>query len=199
MSVAPCATSADVVRNVVAILSHPLVAFVYDATTTPGGARIFHGEEYLDQNDTPPRVVFVLGEDGGDLGPVLEIGARQVASVTEPISVHIWGAGARDDARTDDAKARAHRIINAFKASTPGRLRGKLITREQSPRILKHGEEVVIRLAYSWAVPEDEDVYEAAYALAPVPALSPPNPDQPGGPTGLEFFTTPITLTNARP
>ena len=196
----PVSTSADVVRNVVAILMHPLVADVAVTNDGSGGtARVFHGEEYLDTNDTPPRYVFVLGEDGGEIGGPLQVGAREVASITETISVHIWGGGPSDDARTDDAKARAHLILNCLKAGPVGRLKGKVLTRETSPKILKFGEEAVVRAAYSWPVPYNDAVFAAAYALAPVPPLSPANPDEPNGPTGNEFFTTPITLANGRP
>lgn len=198
MSATPVSTSADVVRNVVALLI--AVGDVAVANDGSGGTmRVWHGEEYLDTNDTPPRVVFVLGEEGGDLGGVLEVGARQVASVTETISVHIWGGGPSDDARTDDAKVRGHRLINCFKASAPGRLRGKLLTREQSPKILKHGEEVVVRASYSWPVPYDDAVFAAAYTMASDPPLSPANPDQPQGSTGQIFAPDPITLDNTRP
>lgn len=194
--VTPVSTSADVVRNVVALLI--AVGDVAAANDGSGGTmRVYHGEEYLDTNDTPPRLVCVLGEDGGDLGGVLEIGARQVASWSEGISFHVWGAGPSDDSRLDDAMARADRIVNCLAASAPGRRRGKLYTREQNPKILKHGEELVFRISYTRPVPYDDQVFAAAYALAPTPALSPPNPDQPQGSTGLSFATVP-TLSTTR-
>ena len=194
----PVSTSADVVRNVVKLLV--ATGDIGAANDGAGGTmRAFHGEEYADQNDTPPRVVFILGEDGGDLGGVLEVGARQVASWGETISAHIWGAGPSDDARLDDALARGDRIVNAIKATVAGRVRGKRWSREQTPRKLKFGEEVALVFALSRPVPYADDIFAAAYALAPVPPLSPANPDEPNGPTGNEFFTTPITLANGRP
>lgn len=198
MTATPVSTSADVVRNVVKLL----IACGDVAAANDGGGgtmRIFHGEEYVDQNDTPPRIVFILGEESGELGGVLEVGARQVASWGEVISAHVWGAGPSDDARLDDALARSDRLINAFKATVGGRLRGRRWTREQTPRKLKHGEEVMLAITYSRPVPYADDIFAAAYALAPAPPYSPANPDQPNGPTGLEYDTTPITLANGRP
>lgn len=190
-------TLADVIRSVVA-----LAIAVGDASGQNDGrggtARIFHGEEYLDQNDTPPRVVFVQNPDGGELGGPLAIGARQIASITEMVNVHVWGAGASDDARLDDARARAMRMINFFKASAPGRLKGKVLDRLQAPKKLRFGEQVRLSYSYVFAVPCDDEIWTKAYALAPNTAQSPPNPDKPDGDTGAVFAAGEIILENTR-
>lgn len=190
-------TLADVLRSMVAAAIR--LGDVAAANDGSGGtARWFHGEEYLDANTTPPRVVCVQNPDGAGIGPVLAVGARQVAGVTETVHVHIWGAGPSDDARLDDARARAVRIVNLFQAWAPGRLRGKQLDRATTPRLLKFGEELLLVYAYTWAVPEDADVFADAYANPPA-VLSPPIPDQPQGPTGSIFGVGTVTLDNARP
>lgn len=190
----PPTTLADVIRSVVA-----LAMASGDVNAGDGvGVRVFHGEEYLEQNDSPPRIVFVQTAAGGELGAPLAVGARQVASITDTVQVHIWGAGPSDDARLDDARARAMRLINQFKACAPGRLKGKMLDRLQAPKILRFGEQVVLTYSYTWAVPYDQEVWDQAYARAASPAPSPPNPDKPDGDTGAVFSVGSTTLENTR-
>lgn len=190
------ATLADVIRNVCAALVR-----LGDVAATNDGAggtaRVFHGEEYVDQNDTPPRYIFVQNEDGGELGPALAVGARQVGSLNETVKIYVWGAGASDDARVDDARARAMRLVNLMKAWAPGRLVGKLFDRTQNPKAARFGEQVMLSYSYAQAIPEDAAVFADAYAHAV--AASPERPDQPQGDTGLSFATGSSSLTNTRP
>lgn len=196
MSTATPATLADVLRNVIAAMQR--LGDVAPTNDGSGGtARVFHGEEYEDQNDTPPRYVFVQNEEGGELGPALAVGARQVGSLNETLKVHIWGAGPSDDARVDDARARAMRIHNFLKAWAPGRISGRMIDRTQNPKLLRLGEEVLLSYTYAQAIPEDSAVFADAYAHGN--ATSPPRPDQPQGDTGLQFSVGSVTLTNTRP
>lgn len=190
-------TLADVIRSVVALAI--ACGDVHGQNDGRGGtARIFHGEQYLDQNDTPPRIVFVQNSDGGELGGPLAIGARQVASITETVRIHIWGAGPSDDQVLDDARARAMRLINQFKACAPGRLKGKIIDRLQAPQKLRFGEQVRLTYSYEFAVPYDDAVWAKAYELAPNPAQSPPNTDKPDGDTGAVFGVGTVNLANTR-
>lgn len=195
MSTATPATLADVVRNMCgALVRLGDVAAMNDGSG--GTARVFHGEEYEDQNDTPPRYVFVQNEDGGELGPALAVGARQVGSMTETLKIYVWGAGPSDDARCDDARARAMRLHNLFKAWAPGRVAGKMFERSQSPKALRLGEQVLLTYSYAQAIPEDAAVFADAYANAGT--VSPPQPDQPQGDTGLTFAVSSVTLANTR-
>ena len=196
MSTATPATLADVVRSVCAAMVR--LGDVAAANDGSGGtARVFHGEEYEDQNDTPPRYVFVQNEDGGELGPALAVGARQVGALTETLKIHVWGAGPSDDARCDDARVRAMRLHNLVKAWAPGRVAGKMFERSQNPKVLRLGEQVLLTYSYAQAIPEDADVFADAYANAPI--ASPPRPDQPQGDTGLTFAVSADTESNTRP
>jgi hypothetical protein len=195
VAVVPAKPLSDVIRDVCAALVRlGDVAAANDGSS--GTARVFHGEEYVDGNSSPPLYVFV--QTPAKLGPPIAIGARQMASFEAAAEIHIWGGGPSDDARVDDAWARAARLVNVFKFWAPGRLTGEALSRLTSPKVLRHGEQIVLRYSYRWAIPLDEAVQADAYANAPNPAPSPPDPDRPLGDTGLIFTTVPTT-NEARP
>lgn len=158
---------------------------------------IYIGERYLKQDGAPPRIVFVRAD--GETNGGISVGARQVGGIAESVDCYIWGAeGASDEERYRDAEARWHRLFNAFKASAPGRLKAKKRPRLRATNVNTYGEEFVWTVEYSYAVPYDDAIWAKAYELAPAPAASPPNPDQPNGDTGAVFGVGTVTLENTR-
>lgn len=188
----------DVVLNVRALLA--AVGDLRDAVLNPGGVEFLIGEKHLAKKGAPPRIVCVLTEDDGSISGPLAVGARQVGSFMESVRCYVWGAETADDAtRYVDAKARAFRLMNAFRASAPGRLAGGNLTRSTATHELTHGEEYTLSYVYACGVPEDPAIWTAAYAIAQSPPNAPPNPDQPNGNTGADFGLGAVTLTNTRP
>lgn len=187
MAVTPVTTLSDVLVAVRALL---IAVGDVRADSNLGGVELLFGERYLKQEGSPPRIVFV--REDGDIGPVLAVGARQVNSITETVRCYVWGAETSDDVdRQRAAEALAHRLLNAFKATAPGRLAGKVRLRNSDTNVVTYGEELVLDLAYSYGVPYDDAIWDAAYAAAPDPALSPPDPDRPQGDTGDTFTVIP--------
>lgn len=167
-------------------------------TNPPTGIEMLFGERYLKQRGSAQRIVFVRGD--GNLGGPLEIGAREVGSIGETVECYVWGVETADDInRHRAAEAIAHRLMNAFECCAPGRHTSKIRRRNAGTNVLTFGEELVLEVEYTYAVPVDDDIWDAAYAAAPSPALSPPDPDRPNGDTGDIFTVDPITLANERP
>ncbi len=194
----PVTTLDDVIDTVVALLV--AVGDVRDPNTNPTGIEILRGESHLREEGAPPRIIFVPGKDGGAVGPVLEVGAREACGVTETVRCYIWGAESTppsDAGRQRDARARAHRLLNAFIATASGRITGGRVVAAQDTDVVTYGAEYLVTLSYVWAVPQDEDIWDAAYALAPVDPGSPPDPDRPLGDTG-HGFTVSVTTQNLR-
>lgn len=188
----------DVLDRVVLLFT--TAGLTRDANSNPGGVAFLRGERHLNEHGAPPVVVFVPSEDGGELGGPLQVGARQVASITETVKCYVWGPETLDDkARLVAARTLAMQLLNAFKASAPGRLTGGRLERGIDTHVLTFGEEYRLTISYVWGVPEDEAIWAAARSTAPSPAASPPNPDKPNGDTGATFTTSSITLTNTRP
>lgn len=198
MAVTPVSTVHDVIGNVIALLVAVGDAD-YPHVTGSGLTELLVGERYLGEEGGANRIVFVPTAAGGQLGGPLEIGARQVGSITESVRCYVWGAETvADVSRYDDAAAKCVRLLNCFAASCPGRNTKGAFRRLAETNVVTYGEEYVVELSYTWPVPYDDQVFAAAYAAAPNPPLSPANPDQPNGSTGLTFSVTP-TLANTRP
>lgn len=199
LSTATPATLSDVIRSVKLLLGpSPGVGELRDPNANPNGVEFLIGERYLREEGAPPRIVLVP-DTNGTIGPALAVGARQVCGITERVRCYVWGregASGLDVDRYDDARARSMRLLNAFKASASGRLRGASLVRGVDSNVETFGEEYQLTLAYTWGVPEDAAVWAAAFALLPVG--SPPAPDQPQGPTANTFATTSVTLANTR-
>ena len=156
-------------------------------------AEWYTGERYLEQEGAPPRIVAVPTGSGSTLGPVLELGARQVGSITEGATLYVWGAEHDDDTlRYEDARARLMRVIAAINASAPGRVEWRGISRGDATRITTYGEEYRAEITYVWAVPRDEAIDRAAQRLAAAATLAPvpPRPDYPRGSTGAVYAIT---------
>lgn len=194
MSAIP-STLSDVVSNVIALLVGVGEAD-YPHVDGSGKVGIFIGERYLKQEGAPPRIVFVRADAESNGG--IAVGARQIGGITESIDCYVWGAEGTDEERYRDAEARWHRLLNAFKACAPGRLKSKRRPRLRGTNVVTFGEEFVWTVEYTYAVPEDEAVWTYAYAHAPNPAPSPPNPDKPNGDTGDVFGVGSVTLANTR-
>lgn len=193
------ATLSDVIANVIALLVTVGDAD-YPHVSGSGLMEVLIGERYLREEGAAPRIVFVQTEDGGEVGGPIELGGRQVASVTETVRCYIWGAENTDDRlRYDDAKRRVMRLLNAFRATAPGRLKGARLVRGQDSNIVTYGEEFQFTIACTWPVFYDDELWAAAYAAAQSPAPSPPDPDRLDGGSGLSFATGTATLANTRP
>lgn len=189
-------TLSDVLRYVRALYAQ--AGLLRDPSTNQGGIEMLTGERYRRQDGAPPRIVFEQLAKPGNVGGPLEIGARQSASVTETCLCRVWGAETTADAdRYDAAKALAAQLLDGFKIAAPGRLRGAQILREDETSIETFGEEYQLLVSYTWAVPRDEQLRQAATALALV-SDSPQDPDRPNGGTGLSF-TPAVVVENERP
>lgn len=195
---APVTTLDDVIDTVIALLT--AVGDARDLVTNPGGLELLRGERHLREEGAPPRIIFVPGKDGGAIGPVLEVGTREACGITETVRCYVWGAESSppsDAGRQRDARARAHRLLNAFIATAAGRITGGKIVAAQDTNIVTHGAEYLVTLSYEWAVPQDEEIWDAAYALAPADPGSPPDPDRPQGDTGHGFHVA-VAMQNLR-
>lgn len=189
-------TLSDVIANSITLLVAVGEAD-YPHVDGSGKVGIYIGERYLKEEGAPPRIVFVRADAESNGG--IAAGARQVAGISESVDCYIWGAeGTTDLDRCRDAEARWHRLLNALKASAPGRLKGRRRSRLRGTNVVTYGEEFVWTIEYTYAVPEDEAIWAQAYALAPNPAQSPPNPDKPDGDTGAVFGVGTVTLANTR-
>ena len=174
-------TLADVIRNVRAIF-----------TQAGDGTLIQTGVEFREtfKSGQAPRILFEP-EVGGKAGPVLQIGDREIGSFSSGCIVRIRGAeDGTDDGRFDSAYQTANRVRNALQASASGRLAWKA-WKDSSPVGVDgyFGAEVIFAFEYTWANRYDDDIMNAAYALATAAGgpASPGNPDQPNGPTGLNY------------
>lgn len=189
-------TLSDVITNVIALLVGVGEAD-YPHVDGSGKVGIYIGERFLRQEGAPPRIVFVRADAESNGG--ISVGDREVGGITEAVDCYIWGAeGATDQDRVRDAETRWHRLLNAFKACAPGRLKARRRARLRQTNIETYGEEFVWTISYSYAVPYDQVVWNYAYANAPSPAQSPPNPDKPDGDTGDVFNVGAVTLANTR-
>jgi hypothetical protein len=189
-------TLSDVIAAVIANLVG-IGEVDYPHVDGSGLVGIYIGERYLRQEGAPPRIVFVRADAESNGG--ISVGARQVGGISESVDCYVWGAeGSTDLDRLRDAETRWHRLLNAFKACAPGRLKAKRRPRLRGTNIETYGEEFVWAVEYTYAVPYDQTVWDYAYAHAASPAPSPPNPDQPDGDTGAVFAPGTITLTNTR-
>ncbi len=163
-----------------------------DANGTGWYPLFFEGERFDESEGAPPRIWIVQSKSGSGskLGPVLEIGARQLGSITEACVCYVWGAETVENGdRYDAAKAMILRLVAAFNAAAVGRLEYRRLERGDQTSLVTYGEEYQLEIAYTWAVPRDGAVDTAAAALAEVGGYSqaPPDPDRPGGGTGSTF------------
>jgi hypothetical protein len=151
---------------------------------TPGDGRIewLIGERYEQQEGAPPRIFVLLDQDGA-LGPPHKLGGGYIAGITERCKFLIWGAETPADGdRYRAAKAILVRLVNAIRASAPGRVKGLRITRGDTPAIVSYGEEYQLSMEYLWPVPVDARIW-----AVPTTPVAPTDPDRPHGDTGNEF------------
>jgi hypothetical protein len=189
-------TLSDVIASVITMLVAVGEAD-YPHVDGSGLVGIYVGERYLRQEGAPPRIVFVRA--GAQSNGGIAVGARQVGGISASVDCYIWGAeGTTDLDRLRDAEARWLRLFNAFKTCAPGRLRMRQAPRERGTNIVTYGEEFVWTVEYTYAVPYDQQIWDKAYQLAPIPAQSPPLPDKPDGETDAVFSIGTVTLENTR-
>lgn len=195
-NLADVSTLDDVVVYVVALFAQiDATRFAQDPTSQPVDIKL--GDLSNMNEGAPPRIRIVIGE-GGKLGPVLEVSAGQVAGVTERATCYIWGDGTVADADENRAaKALGVRLINCLKMAAVGRLVGAQLTRANTTKVAKFGEEYTLLVEYAWGVPRDPMVDAAARALGAM-SVSPPDPDRPHGSTGAVFHVD-VTNANTRP
>lgn len=196
-------TLSDVLRYVQALYAQPTAAAPAGLLRTnpkdpSTGIEMLTGERYRKQNGAPPRIVFEQLPQAGKIGPVLEIGARESFSVTETCLARVWGreTTAQPD-RYDAAKTLAMQLLDGFKLAAPGYLTGASILREDQTNIETFGEEYQLLVSYTWAVPRDEALRQAAVALA-LFSDTPQDIDRPNGGTG-DTFVIDVIPQNTRP
>jgi len=166
----------------------------------------YSGDRFDAQEGAPPRIYFRRSKAAGSVGPVLEIGSRQIGSFGESVIAHIWGAESEsdDEARYDNALAMGARLMAAFNAAGVGRLTLVRMERDSQTSVVTFGEQYQLEVGYVWAIPRDEAIEIAARALAQAAEdagefpQSPPDPDRPNGPSTVTFQNQ-IVMENERP
>lgn len=193
----PPSTLSDVIAYIRAVyVQAGLLRSVSTDPTT--GIEWLDGERYRGQEGAPPRITFEeTAPSGSNIGPPIEIGGRQSASLTETVVCRVWGADTTADGdRYRAAKAMAMQLLDAFICTAEGRIFGAQILREDQTNIETFGEEYQLVLSYKWAVPYDNTIRLAAEALGRTSGL--PDPDRGNGATTLTFPSPTATLANAR-
>lgn len=151
------------------------------------------GECFDGSEGAPPRIRFVVTRGQSALGPVLEVGARQLGSISEAVTCYVWGSETLDDAdRYRDAKARVMTLLAAFNAAGVGRLVLRRLERGDTTSLITYGEQYQMEIAYVWAVPRSDAVDRAARALA-LTGASPPDPSRPNGDTGQTMIVNVVS------
>jgi len=166
-----------------------------------GKTEVLIGERYLEQTGAARRILFVPTQDGGELGPPLEIGARQIGSITEGCTAYVWGAETTDDRdRYREAKRIMMKLIATLNEAGIGRRGFGTIRRMTAGDVDTYGEEYRLSFTYTWAVPRDAAIDAAALVLAGQSGYSksPEDPDRPFGSTGIDFQAE-ATMENDRP
>ena len=175
---------------------------VYAEAAIGDATPIMVGKHYLAEfgAGAAPRVLFVPDpKRKGKAGPPLLIGDREIASVTHACDVYVRGAEDGSDlGRFDAAYALSDLVQNMLKATAPGRLVFGPFGDNSPLAVDAYGAEDAFSFTYARAVPYNDAVYDAAYAAAPSPPVSPTNPDQPNGNTGAIFGVGAATFTDDR-
>jgi hypothetical protein len=165
--------------------------------STPNGVALYIGERWLPQGttDAPPRIVFVQTQDGGKVTGPPKFG--YIAGITESVRCYVWGLpNATDALRYDDAKRRVMRLLNVFRAVSPGRIVSANLQRGIDANGESYGEEYRVTLSYTWGVPIDKAIWAVPLVA---PGAQPPDPDKPNGDTGKTFEIDIENMTNERP
>jgi len=192
----PPSTLSDVLRYVKAL--YVQAGLVRTLPSDPStGIEFLVSERYIEQEGSPPRLLFVI-DSAGKLGPVYELTGRSVGTWTHGCRVYAWGAESADDiARNDAAMALMMQAQAALQIAGVERATFGDVVREDDTNIVTFGEEYNFRFEYTWSVPRDAALEAAALALGAV-SKSPTDPDRPLGHTPQNFSIN-VVMQNARP
>lgn len=172
----PVSTIHDVIDFVTATFSA-----IGDATPIQTGAQ-FLAEFGPGQ---PPRVVFVPDKQAS-LGPASRIGAGAIAAWHHGCKVVVLAAESGIDAGRGDAAYRlAGRVIAALKKASPAFVTladGAGPVDDSSLPAEGYGYRLEFAFRFERPIPQDQEILRAQ-----VEAVSPRNPDQPGGDSGKTF------------
>lgn len=158
---------------------------------------IYTGERFDQQEGAPPRLYFRPDPDE-KIGPVLDIGGREIASRMQSCDVFVWGAETTADLdRYDAADALLDQAIAAVFTAGAGRITMGDVKRQDETSIDTFGEEYRWRFEYARLVPRS-DAFEAAAAALALLSKSPEDPDRPNGGNGLTPVVA-VVSANARP
>jgi hypothetical protein len=192
----PPSTLSDVLRYVVALYTQAGLVRTVPADPSTG-IEILIGERYKKSEGAPPRLFFQY-DDRGEMGPVLELTGRDVASWTHGCWVYAWGAeSATDLDRYDSAIALAMQVRAALHIAAAARGGAVEVVRAARSSLNTFGEDYSFRFQYTWSIPRDNALELAALALAAT-SQSPTDPDRPNGSTG-QTFSVNVVAQNARP
>jgi hypothetical protein len=161
------------------------------------GTTILIGEGYLSTFGTgsPPRVLFIP-EKTGALVTAPKIGAGYLAGYAHGCDVYVRAAeSGTDPGRFDAVYALLSRVTNALKWCDPGHIELSSRLRDTSPLpVDAYGADVAFSFVYTRGIATDPAVLKI-----PITSVSPPNPDQPGGSTGLTYDVTSASDDPTRP
>lgn len=164
---------------------HDVMDFVMATFSAIGDATpIQVGAQFLTETGPgqPPRVVFVPDKQA-TLGPALKSGAGAIASWSHGCKVVVLGAESGIDAgRGDAAYKLADRVIAALKKASPSNVTladGAGPVDDSSLPVDGHGYRLEFAFRFARNIPQDQEILRAG-----VTAVSPRNPDQPGGDSG---------------
>lgn len=163
---------------------HDVIDFVMATFSAIGDATPLQvGAQFLSEfgPGQPPRVVFVPDKQA-TLGPALRIGAGSIASWSHGCKVVVLAAESGLDAgRGDAAYKLAGRVIAALKKASPSFVTladGAGPTDDSSLPVDGYGYRLEFAFRFTRNIPQDQEILRAG-----VTAVSPRNPDQPGGDT----------------
>lgn len=180
----PVSTLADVLRQVAAALNG-----------AGDGVTVMIGKKFLEEfgAGAPPRVLFVEEPRAGKMGPPRKLNCGYIASYTHVCAAYVRAAETGDEfSRLENAHTLQNRICAALKKADPANvIFAPGNPRDDSPLSVEaYGADIAFDFSYRRDIPQDYEILKA-----PVTAISPPNPDQPGGDTGYEFATDPTVTT----
>lgn len=149
----------------------------------------FVGERHLDMEGAPRRAVFV--PTGGQIGGVLNVGAREVTADAADVEVYIWGreSGPSLD-RYDDALAFQDEIIEAIWGLAVGYKTSGRYERSDARKVVTYGEQLRFTFTYQRFVSRTAVLQDAIATYGPIYRRGSIDPDRPNGATSLVLKPT---------
>ncbi len=140
------------------------------------------GERFLGSEGAPGRIILVRG-DGKAVGGPGKINDGNVDRLAQSFTAYVWAAEDTDDiVRYAALDAMLDRLVNACRATIPGRCEIGTFNPSITPSLVSFGEDMQVVITYSRGVPRDGAIF-----AVPATPVSPPDPMRPNGDLGTTF------------